>query len=53
MRHERTATDAMEERPEKERGRKLTAHASVWVLMGFVLWIGFFIGAIILHAMAK
>lgn len=26
---------------------------SVWVLLGFMLWIGFFIGAVIMHAMTK
>ncbi len=39
-------------------GEKRTAgigqlRGSVWVLLGFMLWIGFFIGAVIMHAMTK
>lgn len=26
---------------------------SIWVVMGFMLWLGFFIGAVIMHAMVK
>lgn len=26
---------------------------SIWVVLGFFLWIGFFLGAVILHAMIK
>ena len=27
--------------------------ASIWVIVGYSFWIGFFLGAIIMHAMAK
>ncbi len=27
--------------------------ASIWVIIGYSFWIGFFLGAIIMHAMAK
>ena len=26
---------------------------SFWVILGFMLWLGFFIGAVIMHAMNK
>jgi len=32
---------------------KVTARVSTWVVVGFLFWIGFFIGAVILHAMVK
>jgi hypothetical protein len=53
MRRQQTAFNDRDGQKGQGDSPKLTAHASVWVLMGFVLWIGFFIGAIILHAMAK
>ncbi|MBI3365776.1 MAG: hypothetical protein HY033_12820 [Ignavibacteriae bacterium] len=31
----------------------LQPRISTWVIIGFTFWIGFFIGAIILHAMVK
>jgi hypothetical protein len=31
--------------------KKLSVSVSLWVILGFVLWLGFFIGAIIMHAM--
>lgn len=33
--------------------KEINLRGSVWVLLGFMLWIGFFIGAVILHAMNK
>jgi len=27
--------------------------ASIWVIVGYSFWLGFFLGAIIMHAMAK
>ncbi|MBI3765160.1 MAG: hypothetical protein HY277_01485 [Ignavibacteriales bacterium] len=33
--------------------KKLHLQGSFWVVLGFMLWIGFFIGAVILHAMDK
>jgi hypothetical protein len=50
---QQTTTGGIEGQPQQGDGKNLSARASVWVLMGFVLWIGFFIGAVILHAMAK
>ena len=33
--------------------RDLNSRTSIWVMIGFMFWIGFFIGAVILHAMVK
>jgi len=38
---------------ESSAARKITVSHSFWVLLGFTAWFGFFIGAVILHAMAK
>ncbi len=37
----------------KREKKQINIGGSVWVLLGFMLWIGFFIGAVILHAMTK
>ena len=40
----------------REKGslqRKKGIRGSFWVIVGFVLWVGFFIGAVIMHAMNK
>jgi len=33
--------------------RKSKTWQSTWVVLGFLLWLGFFIGAVIMHAMDK
>jgi hypothetical protein len=33
--------------------RNSTIWKSIWVVIGFLLWVGFFIGAVIMHAMNK
>ena len=33
--------------------KKLVVGHSFWVIIGFMLWLGFFIGAVIMHAMVQ
>ncbi|HUL44620.1 MAG TPA: hypothetical protein VLY03_09705 [Bacteroidota bacterium] len=41
------------QRHESTVGRKIRVTNSFWVILGFTAWFGFFLGAVILHAMAK
>jgi hypothetical protein len=48
-------TDGESVIPQNKRSRfpKRALRASVWVIIGYIFWLGFFIGAVIMHAMVK
>ncbi len=33
--------------------KKITIRQSFWVILGYLFWFGFFVGAVILHSLSK
>ena len=53
MRREDIFSENPESYDRKARENKLNVPTSVWVILGFMLWVGFFIGTLIVRAMSK